>query len=89
MSSIRLVLFVVNDNDDFGGGDGGNHWSILVYDRTKNLFLHFDSMEGVNNFYAMKLYDAVKEYIVFTKETEEQEEKCAVCNWRRKSYCTC
>ncbi|KAL6553990.1 hypothetical protein OROMI_019663 [Orobanche minor] len=63
MSSKRLVLFVVNDNDDFVGGDSGNHWSILVYDRTKNLFLHFDSMEGVNNFHAKKLYDAVKEYM--------------------------
>ncbi|KAL1832776.1 hypothetical protein ACET3Z_002427 [Daucus carota] len=63
MSSKRLVLFVVNDNEDFGGGDGGNHWSILVYDRTKNLFLHFDSMMGVNTPYAVKLYDALKEFM--------------------------
>ncbi|KMT03925.1 hypothetical protein BVRB_8g187350 [Beta vulgaris subsp. vulgaris] len=62
MSSKRLVLFTVNDNDDFDGG-GGNHWSILVYDRTKNSFLHYDSMEGVNSFHAMKLYDAIKEYM--------------------------
>lgn len=63
MSSKRLVLFVVNDNEDFSGRDGGNHWSILVYDRTKNLFLHFDSMMGVNTPYAVKLYDALKEFM--------------------------
>ncbi|KAL8096547.1 NEDD8-specific protease 1-like [Apium graveolens] len=64
MSSERLVLFVVNDIiEDCSGGDGGNHWSILVYDRTKNLFLHFDSMMGVNNFSALKLYDALKEFM--------------------------
>lgn len=58
ISSKRVVLFPVND-----GEDGGNHWSILVYDRTKNLFMHFDSMEGVNNFHAEKLYNAVKEHM--------------------------
>uniref|UniRef100_A0A803KVQ7 Ubiquitin-like protease family profile domain-containing protein n=1 Tax=Chenopodium quinoa TaxID=63459 RepID=A0A803KVQ7_CHEQI len=59
LSSKRLVLFAINDNDDYGG----SHWSILVYDRTKNSFLHYDCMEGVNNFHAMKLYDAVKEFM--------------------------
>lgn len=63
ISSKRLVLFVINDSENFGGGDSGNHWSILVYDRMKNLFLHFDSMEGVNSFHAMKLYEALKEYM--------------------------
>lgn len=63
LSSKRLVLFSVNDIDDFAGDDNGSHWSILVYDRTKNSFLHFDSMEGTNNFHAMKLYDVLKEYM--------------------------
>lgn len=63
MSSKRLVLFVVNDNEDFVGGGGGTHWSILVYDRTKNLFLHFDSIKGLNTPYAVKLYDALKEFM--------------------------
>lgn len=58
ISTKRVVLFPVND-----GEDGGNHWSNLVYDRTKNLFLHFDSMKGVNNFHAEKLYNAVKEHM--------------------------
>lgn len=54
----RVVLFVVNDMVQ-----GGQHWSLLVYDRTKNLFLHFDSIKGMNNSYAENLYNAVKEYM--------------------------
>lgn len=63
LSSKRLVLFVVNDIEDFDSNDGGNHWSILVYDRMSNSFLHYDSMTGVNSIAAMKLYDAIKGYM--------------------------
>uniref|UniRef100_A0A803L9U6 Ubiquitin-like protease family profile domain-containing protein n=1 Tax=Chenopodium quinoa TaxID=63459 RepID=A0A803L9U6_CHEQI len=59
LSSKRLVLFAIYDNDDYRG----SHWSIIVYDRTNNSFLHYDSMEGVNNFHAMKLFDAIKEFM--------------------------
>lgn len=59
--SRRLVVFTVNDCDDLGGGESGTHWSILIYDRSKNSFLHLDTMEGVNHDHALKLYDSVKE----------------------------
>uniref|UniRef100_A0A803LMI9 Ubiquitin-like protease family profile domain-containing protein n=1 Tax=Chenopodium quinoa TaxID=63459 RepID=A0A803LMI9_CHEQI len=59
LSSKTLVLFPVNDNDE----SGGSHWSTLVYDMMKNLFMHYDSMQELNSFHAMKLYDAVKEYM--------------------------
>ncbi|KAL8092925.1 NEDD8-specific protease 1-like [Apium graveolens] len=36
---------------------------IAIDKETKNMFLHFDSMKGVNNFHAEKLYNAVKEYM--------------------------
>ncbi|KAL5717693.1 Ulp1 peptidase [Ranunculus cassubicifolius] len=60
LSSKSLVLFAINDS---GGDDSGSHWSILVYDRTENKFLHFDSMEGENSVHAMKVYHAIKEYM--------------------------
>ena len=63
LSSKKLVLFTVNDNDDLSGGDSGTHWSLLVYDRSSNTFSHHDSMEGVNNSHAMKLYEAVKGFM--------------------------
>ena len=63
LSSKNMVLFTINDNDDLGGGNCGTHWSLLVYDRSKNAFSHHDSMEGVNNFHATKLYGAVKGFM--------------------------
>jgi len=61
--SRRLVVFTVNDCDDLGGGESGTHWSILIYDRSKNSFLHLDTMEGVNYDHAFKLYNSVKEFM--------------------------
>jgi sentrin-specific protease 8 len=59
----KLVVFAVNDNDDLSGGESGNHWSVMVYGRNINAFVHHDSMEGVNNLDAMKLYEAVKGFM--------------------------
>nr|POE56056.1 nedd8-specific protease 1 [Quercus suber] len=64
----KLVHFTINDNDDLDGGNSGTHWSLLVYDRSKHAFLHHDGMEGVNNFHAKKLYEAVKSFIVTAAE---------------------
>lgn len=37
--------------------------SVMVYGRsTMNAFVHRDSMEGVNNLNAIKLYEAVKSF---------------------------
>ncbi|GMY21198.1 NEDD8-specific protease 1-like [Fagus crenata] len=63
LSSKKLIIFTVNDNDDLSGGDSGTHWSLIVYDRSKNTFSHHDSMEGVNNAHALKLYEAVKGFM--------------------------
>ena len=60
LSRKRLVLFMFNDNADLDGGESGTHWSLLIYYPSPNSFAHRDSMEGVNNSYAMKLYEAVK-----------------------------
>ncbi|VFQ88470.1 unnamed protein product [Cuscuta campestris] len=59
----RLVLFAVNDSDEFGVGQSGSQWSILIFDRTKHSFLHLDTMQGENHIPAFKLYDSVKQYV--------------------------
>ncbi|KAK3013958.1 hypothetical protein RJ639_008704 [Escallonia herrerae] len=61
--SKKVIIFSVNDNEDFGRGDDGSHWSLLVYDRSMNAFVHHDSMEGANNLHAVKLYEAVKPFV--------------------------
>ncbi|XP_074287600.1 NEDD8-specific protease 1-like [Silene latifolia] len=63
LSTKSLVLFVVNDSDGSCQGDTGTHWSTLVYHRSMNSFIHFDTMEGTNHLPAMKLYEAVKSYM--------------------------
>ncbi|XP_074269634.1 NEDD8-specific protease 1-like [Silene latifolia] len=63
LSTKRFVIFPVNDCYDFSEGDRGSHWSVLVYSRSMNAFLHFDSTAGTNNLPAEKLYEAVKKYI--------------------------
>lgn len=51
----RLVIFPVNN--------GGIHWSLLVYYRDLDYFIHHDSMKGLNHWEASRLYRAVKEHV--------------------------
>lgn len=55
-----LVLFTVNNNVDVTLAEGGTHWSLLVYERGDNVFVHHDSCNGMNYQHARRLYDAVK-----------------------------
>jgi sentrin-specific protease 8 len=44
-----LVLLPVTDNADVGHAGGGSHWSLLMFHRALNAFLHFDSAGGGGN----------------------------------------
>ncbi|KAJ4842569.1 hypothetical protein Tsubulata_038306, partial [Turnera subulata] len=57
------ILFAINDSEDFDKPGNGTHWSVLVYDRAKNAFLHQDSFRGINRAAAVKLYRAVKGFV--------------------------
>ncbi|XP_068668311.1 NEDD8-specific protease 1 [Aristolochia californica] len=59
----KLVIFTVNDNDDVGLAEGGNHWSLLAFDRNMNVFVHHDSIKGSNDRHAKKLYKAVARFM--------------------------
>ncbi|EEF30121.1 NEDD8-specific protease 1 [Ricinus communis] len=59
----KLVMFPVNNNEDVNLAEGGSHWSLLVYERSCNVFVHHDSYSGTNKRHALQLYKAVARYI--------------------------
>ena len=42
------MIFPINDKDDPEKGDGGTHWSLIVYNRRENVYLYFDPIKGMN-----------------------------------------
>ncbi|RLM69166.1 hypothetical protein C2845_PM17G00900 [Panicum miliaceum] len=59
----RLVLFPVNDNENFDQADGGNHWSLLVLHIAadgSSRFVHHDSMGRDNLPHARRLADRLR-----------------------------
>uniref|UniRef100_A0A5B7A8W3 Putative NEDD8-specific protease 1 n=1 Tax=Davidia involucrata TaxID=16924 RepID=A0A5B7A8W3_DAVIN len=59
----KLVIFPVNDNSDVTKAEGGNHWSLLAFERNANVFVHHDSYGGMNKGNAKRLYKAVVGYM--------------------------
>ncbi|XP_021776508.1 NEDD8-specific protease 1-like isoform X1 [Chenopodium quinoa] len=59
-----LVIFPVNNNDDVTKAEAGSHWSLLVYYRTANVFVHHDSCRGLNHACSKKLYTSVAKFMV-------------------------
>ncbi|GAV71937.1 Peptidase_C48 domain-containing protein, partial [Cephalotus follicularis] len=60
MRDKQLIVFPVNDNGDLSRADGGTHWSLLVYYKKTNMFVHHDSFDGMNTNVAMKFYHKIK-----------------------------
>ncbi|CAG8585834.1 3977_t:CDS:2 [Gigaspora rosea] len=44
----QVIFMIVNDNVDVTKARGGNHWSLLIFIRKTNKFLHYDSANGMN-----------------------------------------
>ena len=49
------VMYPVNNNDDPDDGNGGTHWSLLVYRKKDNKYLHFDPIPMMNRNHGVKL----------------------------------
>lgn len=49
----RLIFLAVNNNESVHQA-GGSHWSLLVFYRSKNTFIHYDSGHGINSSAAKK-----------------------------------
>ncbi|GAV84122.1 Peptidase_C48 domain-containing protein, partial [Cephalotus follicularis] len=60
MGDKQLIVFPINDNGDLSRADGGTHWSLLVYYKRTNMFVHHDSFNGMNTNVAMKFYHKIK-----------------------------
>lgn len=49
------LAFVINDNTNVERARGGTHWSVLVFEKSKARFTHFDSIPGSNETCAREL----------------------------------
>uniref|UniRef100_A0A0E0MIR4 DNA-directed RNA polymerase n=1 Tax=Oryza punctata TaxID=4537 RepID=A0A0E0MIR4_ORYPU len=62
-TSRQLILFPVNNNTDHSVSDGGNHWSLLIYDNITQdspRLVHHDSLGSRNLSPAHRLADALQ-----------------------------
>jgi len=60
MSSYSLVMMIVNDKQDVSIPDSGKHWSLMVLDNTKGVFIHHDSLGNANLEAATDLADLIR-----------------------------
>lgn len=58
-NEMSYVFFCLNNfnenrhnNETYGLEERGSHWSLLVYDKFKNIFQHYDSINGLNSKHA-------------------------------------
>ncbi|XP_043693887.1 NEDD8-specific protease 1 [Telopea speciosissima] len=59
----KLIILVVNNNDEVTMAEGGTHWSLLAYERSTNTFVHHDSIAGSNSLHAKRLRKALLGFI--------------------------
>ncbi|XP_038904351.1 NEDD8-specific protease 1-like [Benincasa hispida] len=52
----KLIFFTVNNDN--------SHWSLFVYCRKRNLFMHYDSVNQVNCKLAFSIYESLNDYII-------------------------
>jgi len=48
MAGHKYTFFPVNDSVDPNRHSGGSHWSLLIYSKVDEAFVHFDSCHGSN-----------------------------------------
>ncbi|KAF4392398.1 hypothetical protein G4B88_005357 [Cannabis sativa] len=87
LSSKRLILFPVNDNEDVSLAEGGTHWSLLAFERQTNTFVHHDSNAPGNRLPAFRLYNAVRNYISDSgSESKAKYTECSDCPRQENGY---
>lgn len=84
LKPFKVVIFTVNNNNDMSKTDGGTHWSLLVYYKDANTFVHYDSIRCLNGRYAMKLYEAVKGHVSSRDTDSRLEDLDRIQNKKRR-----
>ena len=56
LDKLDWVFYPVSDKENPEEGDGGNHWSLLLYSKKENKFFHLDPKKGLNEKHAKKLH---------------------------------
>ncbi|KAK6036400.1 Ulp1 protease family, catalytic domain protein, partial [Cooperia oncophora] len=75
------VLFILNDRDD-PTIVGGNHWSLLVFDRGTSRFEYYDSMRPAKDAVARQLVNIIKPVL----DTTEVSFVIVDCPQQRNSF---
>ncbi|CAB3409623.1 unnamed protein product [Caenorhabditis bovis] len=59
LTNKQIIMFMLNDNVDATNQCGGSHWTLLVYERAQDRFLHFNSAptSTQNSYWAKKIVD--------------------------------
>ena len=55
LNNHEWVIYTINNNSDPEKGDGGTHWSLLIYRKKDNKYIYFDSVKEVNLRHAKEL----------------------------------
>lgn len=61
MNQWNIILMPINDSKCMLS-EGGSHWSLLVYNRKKNKFFHYDSIERKNYENATRVAEKIFKY---------------------------
>ncbi|CAL8074217.1 unnamed protein product [Orchesella dallaii] len=82
LETIEYALFPVNDSSDTDKGSSGSHWSLLVYSRPDDKFMHFDSYGGSNEYAARLIHRKLTPLFSSTSTFHDFEGCCAQSNGR-------
>jgi sentrin-specific protease 8 len=66
MDDLKKSMFIfipVNDSDDPEKHSGGSHWSLLVFSRKDNAFVHFDSSGDSNSHQARIFVEQLSSFV--------------------------
>ena len=55
LNNHEWVIYTINNNSDPEKGDGGTHWSLLIYRKKDNKYIYFDSVKEINLRHAKEL----------------------------------